>query len=155
MSLALGLRRRSFPIALAVLVAAALTLAAVAQAASGPSLLAPNKGKHFAVGAKITFKVRDRSANAHKYGVSLTVSAKRIVKHGELQMPGKNVSGDFAGMKRRKHGLWVYTPPRYTFPTWYMQRRGTYYWQASHIDCRVGGPKSCHIVSRIRKFHVG
>jgi len=107
------------------------------------------------VGSSITFKVRDRSAKARKYGVSLVVADRKRVKHGQLQRPGKNGSGDFAGMKRRKHGIFTYTPPHYTFPSWYLQKPGVYYWQALHIDCGVHAPSNCHVVSRIRHFRVG
>jgi hypothetical protein len=137
------------------LLVGAFLFVATAEAASGPSLLAPSAGKHFGVAAKITFKVRDRSTKARKYGMTVVVNSKRTVKHGELQMPGKNAAGDYAAMKRRKHGVWTYTPPSYTYPSWYMRRRGTYYWQSFHIDCFAGGPKNCHIVSKIRTFRVG
>jgi hypothetical protein len=141
--------------ALVALLAAVLVAAAVAQAASGPSLLAPRQGKHLHRNTRPTFKVRDRSAKARQYGVTIVINNKRKVKHGELQEPGSHGSGTFAGMKRRKHGIWTYRPPGYTFPSWFMVRRGTYYWQAFHIDCGTNTPRSCHIVSKIHKFHVG
>ena len=141
--------------ALVALLAAVLVAAAVAQAATHPKLLAPKQGKHLHRGGQPTFKVRDGSAKARKYGVTIVINNKRKVKHGELQAPGSHGSGTFAAMKRRKHGRWTYKPPHYTFPSWFMVRRGTYYWQSFHIDCGPHTPRSCHIVSRIRKFHVG
>jgi hypothetical protein len=140
---------------LAALVAAVLLAAAVAQAASSPRLLAPKQGKHLHRGGRPTFKVHDGSAKARQYGVTIVINNKRKVKHGELQEPGAHGSGTFAAMKRRKHGTWTYTPPNYDYPSWFMVRRGTYYWQAFHIDCGMNTPRSCHIASRIHRFHVG
>jgi hypothetical protein len=141
----------------AALIGAALLLASLASAASAssPVALAPKNGKHFSVGAFLTYKVRDRSAAAREHGIYLRVSNRKKVKHGELQASKSNKPGDFAKMKRRKHGLFTYTPPHYTFPSWYMQATGVRYWQAHHIDCGVSAPVTCDIVTKIRHFRVG
>jgi hypothetical protein len=150
-------RRPSLIILAAALVAATLLLASLASAASasGPAPLAPNNGKHFKVGAFLTFKVRDRSAAARANGIFMRISDRKKVKHGQLQASPGNGSGDFAKMKRRKHGIYTYTPRHYTFPTWYMQKPDVYYWQAHHIDCSPGAPNNCDIVGKIRHFRVG
>lgn len=153
-----ALRRRGRLLSLALVaifaVAAVGAALAVAKGNGGPALLGPKKGKVFKVGSRIHFKVRDRSYWARKYHVWLVVSSKRHVKHGQLQAPKGDAPGDFAEFTRHKHGLYTYTPPHYTFPSWYMQRPGRYYWQAHHINCGLHTPRNCHIVSKIRSFRV-
>lgn len=147
-------RLRAVAAALAAMLTLALLSAAVAQALTHPRLLAPKQGKVLHRGGRPTFKVHDGTTQARKHHVWITISAKRKVKHGELQIPGAHTSGTFSHMKRRKHGKWTYRPPNYSFPSWFMQRRGTYYWQAFHIDCGPAAPKTCHVHSKIHKFKV-
>ena len=137
------------------LLAGALLLTALAPAASaaGPRPLSPKQGKAFSVGAFLTFKVRDHSAAARKYGIFMVVANRKRVKHGQLQRGKSDAPGDFAKMKRRKHGIYTYTPERYTFPSWYMQRPDVYYWQAHHIDCGSSA-SNCYVVGAIRHFRV-
>jgi len=130
-----------------------LAAPAVASATVGPTLLAPRNHAAIAHGTRPTFSVRDRSVNARKYEVWLTISSKKRVKHGELQID-RGPSGAFSHMRRRAHGRYTYRPPLYTFPTYFLQRPGTYWWQAHHIDCSVPTVRNCHIVSPIRSFRV-
>lgn len=149
--------RRPLLLALAgALVVAALLLASLAPAAgAAPTALSPKNGKRFSVGAFLTYKVRDRSSQARHGGVFLNVADRKKTKKGQLKRSPSNASGDFAKMKRRKHGLYTYTPPHYTFPSWYMQKPDVYYWQAHHIDCGVGSTYNCNVVTKIRHFRVG
>jgi hypothetical protein len=140
--------------AIAALVVALTAALALAAAPGGPAPVTPKQGKMFARGSKITFRVRDRSSYARRYGVFLTVAARKVVRHEELQMPKGNAPGDFARMRRGKNGIYSYTPPRYTFPSWYRVRPGRYYWQAHHINCAFHGPTDCHYVGKIRSFRV-
>jgi hypothetical protein len=152
-----ALRRRGRLLSLALVavfaVAAIGAALAFAKGNGGPVTLSP-VGKKYKVGAKITFRVRDHSKAARQHHVWLVVAAKRKVKHGQLQEPGSKGIGDFAEFTRKKNGLYTYTPPHYTFPSWYMQRPGKYYWQAHHISCTLHGPRNCRIVSKIRSFRV-
>jgi hypothetical protein len=137
---------------LALLVLAALlAVPGSAAAASGPKLLAPAKNAVIPVNTQPTFVVRDRSSAARKYHIFLTISSVKKVKHGELQQDRKH--GNFSSMKRKKGGKHTYKPILYTFPDYFLQRPGRYWWQTYHIDC-VAGARSCHVLSKIRSFTV-
>jgi hypothetical protein len=147
----LGPARRT----LAAIVAVVLVLVAipaVAASAVGPTLLKPRKNAVVARNTQPTFSVHDLSSNARKYKVWITIASKKRVKKGELQMD-RGPSGTFSSMRRRAGGRYTYKPRLYTFPTYFLQRPGRYWWQTYHIDCSVRAP-SCHILSRIRSFVV-
>jgi hypothetical protein len=141
---------------LGALLAAGLLAAVVpaANAATGPRSLAPTAGKVFSKGAFTTFKVKDTSAAARKYGIFMVVANRKRTKNGQLQKSKDDNRGDFAQMKRRKHGVFTYTPEHYTFPGWFVNTSGTYYWQAHHIDCAATTAGNCSVVGPIRKFRV-
>jgi hypothetical protein len=129
--------------------AAGLLIPGVAAGAS-PAQIAPKRGSALALGSQPTFKVRDTSAAARKYNVFVTVStSKTPSRSGDLR---KTQIGTFAEMHRRG-STYSYKTPVYNFPTWFMVRAGTYYWQAFRIDCRVA-PHGCHVHSKIRSFKV-
>lgn len=138
---------------LGLLATATLALGLVAPGAAGaagPAQVAPKRGAVVAVGSQPTFKVRDASSAARKYGVFITISTtKRRKANGDLKTTD---IGTFARMKRRG-SRYSFKPKNYTFPTWFMARPGTYYWQAYRIDCS-GGNSSCHVPSKIRSFKV-
>lgn len=130
---------------------ALLAVPALASAASGPTLLSPNKGAVVPVNTAPTFTVRDRSSQARKYKVWITVSSVKKVKRGELQKDSEH--GYFSDMRRKKNGKYAVTPKLYSFPDYFLARPGKYWWQAHHIDCGAK-QKSCSIVSKIRSFTV-
>ena len=134
-----------------LLIATALTLSLAAPgtaSAASPTQIAPKRGSVLTAGSQPTFKVRDTSASARKYGVFVTVStSKRLTRTGDLK---KTDIGTFAKTKRRG-SVFSYKTPLYTFPTWFMVRAGTYYWQAFRIDCAVRG---CHVHTKVRSFKV-
>lgn len=83
----------------------------------------------------------------------MTVSTtKQRDKKGDLKRPkvGGQDIGTFSSMKR-KGSSHSYKTEKYSFPTWFMNRPGKYYWQAYRIDCRV---KGCHIHSKVSSFIV-
>jgi hypothetical protein len=127
----------------------AVSLAVPATAAAPrPALVSPKAGQVLAVGSQPVFKVRDGSRQARKYKVFLTVStSKKKTRNGDLE---RTEIGTFASTIRDGK-IFSYQPPRYSFPTWYMNRPGTYYWQAFRIDCSARG---CHKHSKIRSFVV-
>jgi gas vesicle protein len=142
-------RRGALAVLITTVLAGALLLGGAQAASAAPQLLAPGNGKTLRRGAQPTFKVRDNSSNARRYDIFMTIAAKkRTNRHGELK---RTRVGTFARMESNGKGGWTYKAPAYTFPTWFMERPGTYYWQAFHIDCSVPG---CHVVSRIRSFKV-
>jgi len=133
----------------ALLIATALVLGLAAPATAGsPAQIAPKSGSTLTAGSQPTFKIRDASASARRYGVFITVStSKALTRRGDLK---KTNIGTFAKMKRRG-SVYSYKTPLYSFPTWFMVRPGTYYWQAFRIDCSV---KGCHVHTKVRSFKV-
>ncbi len=90
---------------------------------------------------------------AKRFGIFVTISSRYVVKRGELQKdPGS--SGTFSGMDRRANGRYSFTPTLYSFPEYFLQRPGKYWWQAFHIDCSARRA-SCHVLGSIRSFTVG
>ena len=147
---------RPLRVLVGIALAAAGLLAALAPSAfavTGPRPLAPKQGKVISSGAFLTYKVKDTSSAARRHHVWLTVASRKRTKHGVLQNSPKNQPGDFAQMKRRKHGIYTYTPPKYTFPGWYLVTPHVYYWQAFHIDCGTSR-NTCDIAGGIRHFRV-
>jgi hypothetical protein len=139
-------RRLLAPLAIAFALAATLTSAAQADVA--PKLLRPSAGATLTASSPPTFKVRDRGHAFHG-NVWIEVSAsKRRDRHGDLKT---SPIGTFAQMKRRRHGVYTWVPPMFTFPEWFMVRPGTYYWEAFHVNCDVAG---CRVRSKIRSFVV-
>jgi hypothetical protein len=134
-----------------VLLTGTLALALVGAGAAGaaaPKLVGPKAGAVLAVGSEPTFKARDGSAAARRYPLYITISTtKKRTKRGDLK---RTKVGTFSSMKRRG-SVHRYTAPDYSFPTWYMMRPGTYYWQVFRIDCSKPG---CHVQSRVRSFRV-
>lgn len=153
MSSVLARSRRSVALVLmlAAVVVAGLVTTALAGG-GGPRPITPKQGKVFARGATPTFRVAVSRANA-KFGVFMYVNSRKRVRHGQLQAPS-GASGDDGHLKRAPSGLYTYRPPHFTFPTYYMQRPGTYYWQSFYIRCNTGGPRNCHHVGPIRHFRV-
>ncbi|MDO8209445.1 hypothetical protein [Conexibacter sp. CPCC 206217] len=144
-------RGRSLSVALlAALLASAVSLAAAQAASAAPQLLAPGIGKTLARGSQPLFKARDTDPNARRYRVFMTISrSKKLDKDGDLKQT--RGSGTFTSMRQSGRYGFTYKPPAYSFPEWFMQAPGTYYWQAYHIDCRV---KGCHVHSKVRSFKV-
>ena len=136
-----------------LLVTTTLAVAVLAPGAAGaasPTQISPRSGALLALGSQPSFKVRDGSAAARRYGVFIRIStSKRRRANGDLRSTS---IGTFAKMRRRA-SVFSYTPKDYSFPTWFMARAGTYYWQAYRIDCSTGN-SSCHVHTRIRSFRV-
>jgi hypothetical protein len=143
-----GRRVAGLLVAVAALAATALGVT-VAHAARGNWVhsRAPKNHKHYHVGDRIHFSVKAIGLSKG-FKVYARVSTSRKTSHGVLK---ETHIGDFFSFKKRKHHRYVYTPPNYTFPTWYMQRRGTYYWQAQFADASCAHV-TCH--SKIRSFKV-
>lgn len=135
--------------ALVALLAFGGSLAAAQSATAAPKLLAPGNGKVLARGSQPTFKLRDTSPNARRYSIFMRIStSKKVDRNGTLK---RTKIGHFARMDRKGKFGFVWKPEDYSFPEWFMQRPGTYYWQAYHIDCSVRG---CNVESKVRSFKV-
>ena len=142
---------RTFLAALAASALAAGLLAAGAVGASKPTLTSPKAGGVLELGSQATFKAKDGTAAARRYGLYVTIStSKKRRANGDLK---KTSVGSFRKMKR-KGTSFRYRSEDYSFPTWFMSREGTYYWQVYRIDCADPAARDCHVHSRIRSFKV-
>jgi hypothetical protein len=127
--------------------------AASAQADAGPRLTSPANGRVLAVGSRPEFKATD-TGSAFGGTVWLSISAfRRRDRYGRLK---ESDGGTFTSMTRHRNGRYSYTPPDYSFPSWFMVKPGTYYWQAYHINCSIpnSSKTSCHVYSSVRSFQV-
>lgn len=143
-------RRRAAGVAAAAVLAVAGIGAGLADAAGGNWVhsVAPRNHHVYHVGDRIHFKVRAHGVGRH-FHVYARVSTSRKTRHGVLSRATHR--GDFFSFHRHRHGRYTYTPPHYTFPSWYMQHPGRYYWQAQFADASCPHV-TCH--SRIRSFRV-
>lgn len=129
-------------VALACVLALALCALTLPAAASA-------KVPTYRAGSEVVFRITTRTANAKRYGVFLTIAARRRTdRYGALK---QTRVGTFAKMTNKGRGRFTWTTPDYTFPGWFMVETGTYYWQTSVTDCTVPG---CRVLSRIRTFKV-
>lgn len=135
-----------------VVAAAALGTAgtAVAQADSPPIAKAPGTGKVLKVGSQPIFKVVD-NGTPYNHSIYIAVAkSKKLDRSGRLA--GWTATGmDFDHMKRVKSNLWTYKTPKQSFPAWFMNHPGTYYWQAEAI---TSATRSGYFHTKIVKFTV-
>jgi hypothetical protein len=120
--------------ALIAIAAASLLLAAPASAASGIHPLAPKGAVERGAAPTFRMKVNGRGA----VFVHVCRSAKRT--HGAIC--DRETTGQ---AKRGKGGIYTFKPRVFKFPGYFLNRPGTYYWQAVRIacsggDCRQEGP---------------
>lgn len=142
---------RTFLAALVTTALVAGLLASGAVGASKPRQTSPKRGAVLSLGSRATFKARDGSSAARRYGVWITISTSKARKaNGDLK---QTEIGSFRRMKR-KGTAFRYKTEDYSFPTWFMAREGTYYWQVYRIDCGDPSARACHVHSRVRSFKV-
>jgi len=121
------------------------TSGTIAAAAGAPTPLAPENGKAFTAGTAFTFKVRSSPSGA----VFLKVSkSKRKNSKGTLR-----TEVYFRKMGRKARG--IHTKKTESYPAlrdYFLNRPGTYYWQAYRIDCAA--QSDCEVEGRIRSFRI-
>jgi hypothetical protein len=136
-----------FPIAAVCL--AMFAAPAFAQDVFAPTNVAPTNGKSITRGVPFTFKVHlDESSTGS--GVFLKVSkSKKVADDGTL-------ANDiyFRSMKQGSGGQWTKKVERYkALTSHFLNRKGTYYWQAYVIDCSEG-TDDCNVEGPIGKFKI-
>jgi hypothetical protein len=122
------------------------TLGATATAATsgGPKPLAPTDGKALTAGRPFTFKVRDATPGS----VFIKVSrSRKTKKDGTLRT-------EEWFRKMAKNGS-VHTKKTDVYDElddYFLNRPGTYYWQAYRIDCAA--QEDCNVEGPIRRFRI-
>ena len=108
-------------------------LASPASAATKNGITPQSPGASVSAGGSSpTFKARIRGEG------SVFV---RICKSAEKDRTGLICSKvDIAQMKRRSGRTFTYKPRAFTFPAYYLNRRGTYFWQAYRINAERDKP---------------
>jgi len=137
-------RAVTVPVVLAVLAAGLATVAAVAVAATrnGVTPVAPDAGATVPAGKSPTFSLRARGGGK----VFVRVCRSKAKRRDGLICAQESVGQ----AKRGEGGLYRYRPRFHDFPGFWLNRPGTYYWQAHRIkcvkrrttDCRQEGPVS-------------
>ena len=136
-------------IPLAVACVAMFAAPAFAQDVFAPTNVAPSSGKSLPRGVPFTFKVH-LDPNSMGSGVFLNVSkSKKVKDDGTLAN-----SIYFRSMKQGSNGQWTKKVERYkALTSHFLNRKGTYYWQAYVIDCSEG-TDDCNVEGPIGKFKI-
>lgn len=135
-------------LATAAVAASVLVSAAPAGAVTkhGITPLSPKAGATLPVGQPATFKARVKGPGKVWFHICKSKKKDRDgqICYEEAIDPGK----------RGKNRVFSITPQLYTFPEYFLQAPGTYYWQAYRIDCRVGST-DCIQEGPVMRFKVG
>jgi hypothetical protein len=137
------------PVAAACVALLASSSLAFAQDVFAPTNVAPANGKSIKRGVPFTFKVH-LDENSTGSGVFLNVSkSKRVKDDGTLAN-----SIYFRSMKQGSGGHWTKKVERYAALTsHFLNRKGTYYWQAYVIDCSEG-TDDCNVEGKVGSFRI-
>ena len=135
------MRRLSIPAALAALA----LLASSAVGAGGITPVSPKKGDSVPAGKRPTFKMNVTGAGQVWVHVckSKKKDAEGLISHDESIGRAKKKSGS-------RH---EYKAKFFDFPAFWLNRPGTYYWQAHRISCE-NGTDDCRIEGPIVTFKV-
>ena len=119
--------------------AAAKTKCKISKPKSGlaPYLTSPCSGGTVKIGSNVTFKAFDDNSLSGKYHPYVNVQTKKIMEHGHLK-PNGNGNGVFDQMKPNGKHTWIDVAKHQIYPTWFANKKGTYYVQIQQIDSRAG-----------------
>jgi hypothetical protein len=133
-------------LAAAAVLAAAALLAPAALAAGGITPISPQRGDTVPAGKSATFKLKYRGKGAIYV---------HVCKSPDKDRKGLICDKESIGKARKKSGSRaVYKARLYDFPEFWLNRPGTYYWQAHRIACE-NGIEDCRIEGPVVKFKVG
>ena len=150
-------------LALAVALAAVTALCVSAAGAASPAkngirLLSPKNGAAvptvIASGKVPTFKARVRGRGSVWFTVC---KSKKRGPDGQLcRGNADDLDRGKKGKKTKRGRSYSFKPDVYTFPTYYLNTPGTYYWQVFRISCRTtrAGRLDCPQESKLGKFVV-
>jgi hypothetical protein len=124
--------------------ATVLLLAPAAVGAGGITPISPKQGDSVPAGKRPTFKMR--YSGPGKVYVHVCRSRKK-------NKVGLICSKESIGKARKKDGRATYKAKYFDFPEFWLNRPGTYYWQAHRITCE-NGLDDCRIEGPIVKFKV-
>jgi hypothetical protein len=132
-------------LALTTLTALAIAGPAAAATKNGIKPLAPKAGTSVPAGKAVTFRMKVNDPGA---GVFVHVcKSKKKDKEGMICRKATILQA-----KKRK-GAFQAKQKFYDFPAFWLNNRGTYYWQAYRIDCS-GGSSDCKQEGPVVRFKV-
>ena len=143
------LRLFALGVAMAAITAGFVSAAGAASSAkNGVRLLSPKSGTIVptvvASGATPTYKWRVRGKGVVFFRLC---NSKARDRDGQLcpKRAPTDIERGKKGKKTKKGRYYSYKPEAYTFPTYYLNTPGTYYWQAYRIACKRkrGGRLDC------------
>jgi hypothetical protein len=104
-----------------------------------PHLVSPCNGATLKAGINVTFKAFDDNSLSGKYQPYINVQTKRKLSHGHLvaNTDGNGVFDQMKAVKGHK-GHWVDVAKHQIYPSWWDNKKGTYYVQIQQIDSRAG-----------------
>jgi hypothetical protein len=144
-----------FAIAVFAAAASSISVALAAQATHGVRSLAPKDDAVVPLGTTPTFKVRVKGKGVVYFRICQ--SKKRDNEGQACSKDPDDIDRGKKGAKTRRGRLYTFTPEKFTFPEYYLNRPGTYYWQAYRIFCiRIPGRRALDCIQEgpIRKFQV-
>lgn len=144
--MAVRTRTRVLSVAAALAALATGGFAAALAASPGPTPVAPATDKAQARGVAFTFKVRAPAGSK----VFLRVgTSKRVKADGTL------ASEVYFREMVRRNGMYQKKTDVYpALGTYFLNRRGTYYWQAYRIACATPGSDDCSVEGPVRRFTI-
>jgi hypothetical protein len=131
-------------VAVGVLLAAVLAPAGVAAAASGITPLTPRAGAVVPKGKSTTFTLRVHGSGRIWVRVCSSPKKSRDGVICDNATLGEAIRG--------KGGVASYRPRFFDFPQFWLNRPGTYYWQAYRLQCVHG---DCRQEGPVVRFRVG
>ena len=144
-------------VALAVTALCVSAAAAAIPAKNGIRLLSPKSGADvptvIASGKVPTFKARVRG---HGHVWFTVCRSKKRAADGQLcRGKADDLDTGKKGKKTKRGRYYSFKPDVYTFPSYYLNTPGTYYWQVFRISCRdIHGRLDCPQESKLGKFVV-
>jgi hypothetical protein len=129
---------------LAAVAALAVAVPALAATKHGVTPLSPKPNASIAAGSKVTFKARAKGGG--------TVWL-HVCKSKRRRADGTICSSSHIRQMRKKDGVYRTTPTRYTFPSYWLNTPGSYYWQVHRIKCE-GSTSDCRQEGPVLKLRI-
>jgi len=137
-------RRRAAAVPAVALVALAGAVPALAASKNGITPVSPKKGATVPVNTRPTFKVKVSGPGTVWIHVC---KSKRKLENGLI------CSDELIQQMKRRGGRASVKPKMYSFPGFWLQTPGTYYWQVHRIHCT--GSSDCSLEGPTLKFKIG
>lgn len=138
--------RRRLAAAVAVVVVAMAPAAAPAATKNGITPSTPKLDARVPIGETVTFTGRVRGAGT--IFVHVCKSPRKSEREGTI------CTRAAIGQAKKADGRFTYTQRVFDFPDYWLNRRGTYYWQAHRILCRSGDTRDCRQEGPVVRFRI-